>query len=225
MIQHDVGKFLLEKYLLFPSRHENKQENTRVAILVETRDAFFLPLVLKNFIHLLGETWNFHLFLNEKVETFLSKELPEFKYRKTRIPHLRMTKEQYSFLLRQLDFWQQINEETILIFQTDCLLLQPIPLWAEQYDMIGAPCGVLYNDRCIWNGGFSLRKKPAMLMTALEEEQNKQETRPEDVFFTNELWKKNCFHLPNIKTAFEFATENIYSTHPIGIHGTDKYYV
>jgi hypothetical protein len=137
-----------------------------------------------------------------------------------------MTTCQYSSLLRQSVFWGQIKEETILLFQTDCLLLRPIPTWAEQYDMIGAPCGMICGDRCTFNGGFSLRKKTAMLKVALTtEQQNQQETRPEDVFFTEELWKQQeeC-HLPSINTAFQFATENVYSTHPIGIHGTDKYY-
>lgn len=225
MIQNDVGKFLLQKYSHVPCKHENKQENTRVAVLVETRDAFFLPLVLKNFIHILGEKWNFHLFLTEKVEKFLSQELPHFQYQLTRIPTSRMTTSQYSFLLRSHEFWEQIKEETILIFQTDCLLLRSIPLWAEQYDMIGAPCGLIYGNRCIFNGGFSLRQKKAMLAVALQKEQNENETRPEDVFFTDGLWKQsNIFHLPDIHTAFQFATENVCSTHPVGIHGTDKYY-
>lgn len=228
MIQNDVGKWLEDNYSHVVCKHENKPENTRVAVLVETRDAFFLPLVIKNFVSLLGEKWNFHLFLNEKVKNFLSRELPEFQYQWTPLPSSRMTTPQYSLLLRQSVFWEKIKEETILLFQMDCLLLRPIPTWAEKYDMIGAPCGVICGDRCTFNGGFSLRKKKAMLEVALTtEQQNQRETRPEDVFFTEELWKKKeefHFHLPNMVTAFQFATENVYSTHPIGIHGTDKYY-
>lgn len=227
MIQNDVGKWLINNYYHVVCKHENKPENIRVAVLVETRDAFFLPLILKNFISLLGETWNFHLFVTEKVKIFLSIELPEFQYQWTPLSSCtRMTTCQYSFLLRQSMFWEKIKEENILIFQTDCLLLRPIPTWAEQYDMIGAPCGVICGDRCTFNGGFSLRKKTSMIKVALiTEQQNQQETRPEDVFFTEELWKqKEDFHLPSIVTAFQFATENVYSTHPIGIHGTDKYY-
>ena len=64
-----------------------------------------------------------------------------------------------------------------------------------------------------------------MLEVALvDSQQNENETRPEDVFFTEELWKQEIYKLPNVQTAFQFATESVYSTHCIGIHGTDKYY-
>lgn len=225
MIQNDVGKHLVETYYFMECQHRNKDENTRVAVLVETRDAFFLPLVIKNFCLTLGDDWNFHFFINERVEQFLSKELPDFKYRLTRLRENKIRPEQYSFLLRQRSFWENIREETILIFQGDCLLLHSIPLWVEQFDMIGAPCGLIHDDRCTFNGGFSLRKRTAMLEVALtDEKQNETEARPEDVFFTDELSKQKIYKLPNVQTAFQFATESVYSTHCIGIHGTDKYY-
>jgi hypothetical protein len=226
MIQKDVGKHLVQTYAPLECHHQNKEENTRVAVLVETRDAFFLPYVLKNFCAILGDHWNFHLFLSKKVVDYLSQELPHFQYRLTLLREERMTPQQYSVLLRRKKFWEEIVEDTILIFQTDCLLLRPIPLWAEQYDMMGAPCGVVQGDRCTFNGGFSLRKRNVMLEVALDDEQqNQKETRPEDVFFTEELRKQQNIHrLPSVRTAFLFATESVYSTHPIGIHGTDKYY-
>ena len=65
-----------------------------------------------------------------------------------------------------------------------------------------------------------------MMETALGHiKENQNENRPEDVFFTDELWKKGGYNLPDVHTAVLFATENIYSKHPIGIHGTDKYYI
>lgn len=225
MIQKDVGNYLLREYGSMECYHSNKKENTKVAVLVETRDSYFLPLVIKNFCSILGEDWNFHLFINSKVQQYLSIELPHFQYRMTPLYEDRIRPEQYSFLLRQRRFWEEIPEENILIFQTDCLMLRPIPPWAEEYDMIGAPCGMISDNRCTYNGGFSLRKRTAMLeVTLVDEEQNQKETRPEDVFFTEELWKQQIYTLPSVHTAFQFATESVYSTHCIGIHGTDKYY-
>lgn len=222
MIQNDVGRHLVETYGPMECRHQNKDENTRVAVLVETRDGYFLPFVIKNFCHLLGDGWNFHFFLNEKAHQFLSKELPDLQYRLTPLQDKRMSPRQYSMLLRQPWFWEQIHEETILIFQADCLLLRPIPQWAEQYDMIGAPCGLVDDVRCTYNGGFSLRKRTAMLEVVAQV--GPMDTTPEDVFFTDELWKSSIYKLPSIKTASQFATESVYSTHCVGIHGTDKYY-
>lgn len=222
MIQNNVAKYLIMTYSYRECVHVNRPENRKVAVLVETRDCYFLPFVIKNFCHLLGEGWNFHLFVNERVRNFLLEELPHFQYHWTPLHAQRLDGAQYSSLLRQKDFWGQIKEETILIFQTDCLLLQPIPMWAETYDMIGAPCG---ENSSIYNGGFSLRSKKAMMQVALCREANELERRPEDVFYTQEMRKcGERFKLPDTKTAYQFATEDVYSTHPIGIHGTDKYY-
>ena len=222
MIQNNVAKYLIMTYSYRECVHVNRPENRKVAVLVETRDCYFLPFVIKNFCHLLGEGWNFHLFVNERVRNFLLEELPHFQYHWTPLCAQRLDGAQYSSLLRQKDFWGQIKEETILIFQTDCLLLQPIPMWAETYDMIGAPCG---ENSSIYNGGFSLRSKKAMMQVALCREANELERRPEDVFYTQEMRKcGERYKLPDTKTAYQFATEDAYSTHPIGIHGTDKYY-
>ena len=222
MIQHDIATHLLSVYQEKECRHENKETNHRVAVLVETRDCFFLPYVIKNFCHLLGDGWNFHLFVNEKVKNFLSTQLPHFQYQWTPLPVLRMSKEQYSFLLRQKNFWKQIREEVVLVFQADCLLLKQIPLWAEQYDMIGAVCGSVGEGKHIYNGGFSIRSKNTMLEVALDTDENQNENRPEDVFFTEEL--RNKGRLPDLWTAHAFASECVDSTHCVGIHGTDKYY-
>ena len=184
---------------------------------------FFLPLVLKNFWSLLGDEWNFHLFINERVRAFLRQKLPDFHYKWTPIQAHRLTTDQYSSLLRQRAFWEQVREETVLVFQADCLLLHPIPAWAERFDMIGAPCGTIGDGRHIYNGGLSVRSRRAMLSVALKPDQNGLERRPEDVFFTEELRKIGA-NLPDLRTAHRFATEDVYSTHPIGIHGTDKYY-
>lgn len=223
MLQHDVATYLLSVYKEQVCRHENKEHNRRVAVLVETRDCFFLPYVIKNFCHLLGDEWNFHLFVNEKVKNFLTVQLPHFQYQWTQLPVHRMSKEQYSFLLRQTNFWKQIREEIVLIFQVDCLLLKPIPLWAEQYDMIGAVCGSVGEGNHVYNGGFSIRSRQGMLEVALENDENEKESRPEDVFFTEALRNKK-YRLPDLWTAHAFASECVESTHCVGIHGTDKYY-
>jgi len=224
MIEHKIGDFLIKKYTSEECCRENKETNTKVAVIIETRDAYFLPFVIKNFCHYLGEDWNFHLFVNEKVDKFLKEQLPNFKYKISYISNSRMTPQEYSGILRQKNFWKQIKEETILIFQTDTILLRPIEKWAEEFDMIGAPCGYIKGDKCIFNGGLSIRKKTAMIDVGLEMHENIREGRPEDVFFTEELWEKGGYKLPSAQTAFQFASEDTKHNHCIGIHGTNKYY-
>lgn len=223
MIQDGVAAHLLLRYANHACRHENRDSNTRVAVLVETRDSFFLPLVLKNFCCLLGDDWNFHLFLNERAHAFLRRRLPDFRYKWTPVHAHRLSTDQYSHLLRRRSFWEQIREETVMVFQADCLLLRPVPSWAEQFDMIGAPCGSIGSGQHVYNGGLSVRSRRAMLSVALRSDQNDTERRPEDVFFTEALRERGG-KLPDLTTAHRFATEDVYTTHPIGIHGTDKYY-
>jgi hypothetical protein len=70
---------------------------------------------------------------------------------------------------RSAAFWESLPGDTHLVFQTDCFLRNnTMERWLK-YDYVGAPWGLpkikpehpLYGK--VGNGGFSLRKKEAML--------------------------------------------------------------
>lgn len=228
MIQYEAGEYLM-RYFSKECIHKNSELNTKVAVIVETRNAFFFPLVIKNVCDKLGPTWNIHLFIVPELVPFIENEFPQCFFHITKLelpyPSRNFRECEYSRLLRSVDFWNHIKEEGVLIFQTDSLLLRDIPTWVEGYDMIGAPCGTYDEDKVIFNGGLSYRSRRAMLSLGLDEIANKKEQRPEDVFFTEEMRAfGNKYKLPNIAKAEEFASETLQRTNCIGIHATDKYY-
>jgi len=171
------------------------QESDRAAVIVDNRDLFFLPLVIKNFKYFLGKDWNVYLIR------------PDFP----------VTKEVYSSMLKNTVFWEQFREEKILIFQYDCICCQPLDPRFLAYDYIGAPCGT---DFIALNGGLSLRSKSKMI-EAIDAHAASDEI--EDYYFTNALVALGA-HLPDVQTAIEFSVESHYSALPFGVHGTDKYY-
>lgn len=81
----------------------------------------------------------------------------------------------YNSLLTTSAFWQQFEEEYILILQNDCALFQNrngseqffCDLVKAEYDFIGAPITVRScsgeTTLFVGNGGFSLRRKQAMI--------------------------------------------------------------
>lgn len=225
-MQFDVGNFLVQNYWGKPCVHDYSSTNTRVAVLVETRPSFFLPLVIKNFCSTLGRDWNLHLFLTKPAADLVAKELPDISYRLS-IISLKQSKygvAEYSRTLKSAEFWNYIKEPTVLIFQVDTLLLRPVPGWACEYDLIGAPCGDIDNNM-IYNGGLSIRSRAAMLKVIQSTPPQPDDLRPEDVWFTEEMKKAKCYSLPTTETAFRFAAESVAYEGCVGVHGTDKYYL
>ncbi len=126
-------------------------------------------------------------------------------------------------LLYKREFWASIPEQHVLIFQRDSILFRPASEAELAYDMIGSPCGAVMTEHWTMNGGLSVRRRDAMLRALRLELQTSE---PEDRFFTRVLrdWDMN---IPDIETAARFAVESgeMYRGAPIGVHGTDKWYM
>lgn len=171
------------------------RKTDRAAVIIDNRDLFFLPLVIKNFKYFLGDEWNiYHI-----------------------KPNFPVTKDVYSKILKDTAFWERFAEEKILIFQYDCICCQPLDPRFLVYDFIGAPCGT---NGTIFNGGLSLRSKSKMIEAI---KANIVCDEIEDYFFTNSLREIGA-QLPDMQTSIEFSVESMYRVLPFGVHGTDKNY-
>lgn len=171
------------------------QKTDKAAIIIDNRDLYFLPLVIKNFKYFLGKDWNiYHI-----------------------KPNFPVTKEVYSKMLKDASFWERFAEEKILVFQYDCICCQPLDPRFLAYDYIGAPCGT---DFIVLNGGLSLRSRTKMIEAI---KANIATDEIEDYFFTNAMVALGA-RLPDVQTAIEFSVESIYKVLPFGVHGTDKNY-
>jgi hypothetical protein len=221
-MEHNFGAFLVSQYWQQPCVHAHSASNDRVAVIVETRDAFFLPLVIANAVDKLGPAWNLHVVAPTPVLMSLREKLPDCEFACTPLAcPTKISTSQYSALLRRPSFWHCFKEEHILIFQLDVVMLREVPRWAEEYDYIGAPCGS-FDEDFVLNGGLSLRKKSAMLRHCQDDALT--ESEPEDIYFTRVLRAAGA-HLPNLKDAARFACESIYDAECCGVHGTHHYFL
>ncbi len=125
---------------------------------------------------------------------------------------------EYNKHLTSLDFWNQFEEENVLIIQHDSAILRNGIEDYYQYDYIGAP--IKWIDFPAMNGGFSLRRKSAMINVIKNYHYNGLEN--EDMYFCNGLKQLNG-NLPTFDVAKSFSCETIFNLGSLGYHAIDKY--
>jgi hypothetical protein len=195
------------------------------AVIVEPREHPALHFVLDNVLSNLSEEWNIIIFHGTKnieyLEDIINVKLSQYKSRITCIKMSvdNLSRNQYSSLLIQPSFYEDIPTETFLIFQTDSMILpknKDIINDFLEYDYVGAPwnhCPPNTGTDRVGNGGFSLRKKSKMLEIIATKP---YKTYAEDVYF--------CFHptiklhKPTMEKAKQFSVENLFHPTPFGCH-------
>lgn len=202
--------------------HQNCPENTRAAVLVETREHFFVPKVIRNVMYFLGPRWNLRVFCSKYSHGYLRAALPGWEVDIREIPGVgrRLSWADYAAMKLSRDFWMRFRESKVLIFEADSLLSGPNVEDFIGYDFVGAPCGS-YDEDYVANGGLSLRTRQVMLdcLSSFTPEPD----MGEDVFFTKSVRALGAA-MPGLETATRFSVESFYTTHPVGVHGTDKFY-
>jgi hypothetical protein len=201
--------------------HQNSPENTRAAVIVETRPGFFLPRVIRNVMYFLGPGWNLYVFGREEAMAYVQDSLPDWDVWYRRVPGSgpRLSREHYNQLLMFPEFWASFPETKLLVFQSDSLLSSPHIDEFLDYDYIGAPVG--FDENYVANGGLSLRTRDVMLECLKRFPPPQGEN--EDAYFTPAV-RRIGGAVPDFRTATRFCVESFYSAHPVGVHGTDKYF-
>jgi len=222
-----VASFLLEQFQVRCAyQHRNNLTNRKVAVIVDTRQAFFLPYVIKNVASTLGAEWNVHVFHGLSNEAWLKAALSGWQIRWSSLGLDHLSKKTYNALFKSVEFWQLFPEDHILVFQLDSILFHRPLDSLLRFSMIGAPCGV---NSETWNGGLSLRTKAAMVRVLQEnpEEVREHPYEAEDVFFSRLLRKSIWSITPPLGVAVKFSAESLAPKDRIcvGAHGTDKPYM
>jgi len=202
------------------------------ALIIEPRKHPATEFVLKNFITTLSNEWKFIIFHGNNNKEFMQNIIEQnFEAEKSRIKlvdlHVdNLTLNDYNEILYSHDFYDNIDTEMFLIFQTDTMLFKENIHKLDsylQYDFVGA--ALLDNDGAMYvgNGGLSLRRKSKML-EVLNHCQNGRGIN-EDGFFSN--FKNHCpkieINKPTVEKAKEFSVENVYYDNPIGVHAAWKH--
>lgn len=214
--------------------HTNRDDNTRVAVIVEPRQHEYLASVIYNVMHLLGPSWNLHVWTTAKNQGWVQEKLPSWKYRTSLLGVENLPTELYNILLKDAHFWWSISEETILIFQTDCIMFHGnVEPWL-QYDYVGAnyfdPNTMAPQIGGI-QGGFSLRSRHCMLeciwnvpQASILRDHPKIGELKEDIFFTHACQRLKK-RVPTISDRKRFSIEAEAYPYPMAHHGFHKKYV
>ena len=222
MIQFNCQVYL-NNYLKKNIIYKHKDNCTNLMVIFETRLSLSLILVIKNAIDILPN-FNLMVISTKSSLEFLEKIFGKIYY-KVEVNKTKINLKEYSEVLRSKNFWSNIKEKQVLVFQSDTLFLRNIKdNEFKDLSMLGAVCVNFHdNDKFAINGGFSLRNKNLMLELC----ENKVITSEiEDIFYTEQIRKYYPEILPQINDCHNFAIESYGNKLTAkGIHGTDKYYM
>jgi hypothetical protein len=218
---------IINKIMLPP-----KFKSIHETVLIEFRPFPHLEFLIKNMI-LQFPYWSHTVVCGVLNESLISSW--NLNINIIKLPIQNLTPSSYSSLLLTPHFWKQFKGEHLLIYQEDSMIfhnkIQPFLM----YDYVGAPWPVHQNDNKVGvgNGGFSLRKKSAMLkcLETVHPSQLKLEKStldyikttnstcvPEDVYFSKTLIDYGIGSVAPRNVALEFSQETQQSEHPLGGH-------
>ena len=154
----------------------------------------------------------------------------------------------YNRIFLSPNFWSALPVENIFVFQKDCFMYKMFDDKFLEYDFVGALSVFFVGENniqsLVTNGGFSLRKKTAMLeclrhvsftqlykdlyQTISKQKINiinpdKLGKRNEDIFFSLAC-ELLCKNIPEHHIQPEFAVEAEYNIDVAGHHGWNKSY-
>lgn len=211
---------------------ENIQLNTnpnKVCVIIEPRKHPLLKYVIYNFLYFLAPSgWGIHIFCGKDNVDFIKEITTNLNnVAMTILPYKNLTIEMYNCILCNSNFYKSIynNPEYILIFQTDCLLLDNIDVFIDKgdtdytYDYIGAPFESHLFFSVGGNGGLSLRNRNTM--EKLCEENAYDGMYHEDIFISYQCSDK--IKVADFETKKLFSMETVWSEKCYGMHAAYKH--
>ena len=150
-VENPTEKQFIKMSNTFPLNIENNGNPIggsfeKVAVIIEPRKHKALPVVIRNMLINLDDTWKiqvFHGIGNEAdLKEKFSKEIQEKRVYLSRMMTNNLTISLYNHLLMSRSFWEQVLGEKILLFELDSGLCEASKHHIEEFlkfDYIGAP--------------------------------------------------------------------------------------
>ena len=241
--KNKINKMDKKKKIILKKIRKSKTKKNfekKTAIIVEPRKCEALPYVLNNFFENLDETWSFNIFCGNLNKEFVEEFLTSNSFtgnRKVKVFNLNVDNlsiDKYNDLFLSQYFYDTIETEIFLVFQTDTLILKKTNYFINyfyKFDYCGAPwkqeaideskTRMSYtelNYSCVGNGGLSLRKKSKMLELLNDYNENNFLEKNEDMIFSGFLTNKIKIKKPSEIEAMFFSIEHVFSPYSFGIH-------
>ena len=111
--------------------------NTKVAVIIEPRKHKWLENVVRNVMYNLSNEWNLHMFTYDI--NYVKEMFPNCTFKTTKLDSDNLSPTEYNSLIKSLNFWNEIDGENVLIFQTDSIIMNKMENLDEflQYSFIG----------------------------------------------------------------------------------------
>jgi hypothetical protein len=207
------------------------------AVFIEYRCFPHIEFLTRNSIYRLGNSWAQTIICGTKNYEYISKLMnkisPNIRIIKTNNENLTVT--EYNKLLTNLNFWEKLKGEKILIYQEDSFIFKNNIMDFLKWDYIGAPLPLGTNDtpNCVGNGGLSLRTRSIMIevlkkVSPLKSTYNSSTIEymkinglkypPEDVYFSKNMQELNIGLVADWNSASEFSSESYYNKNSMGGH-------
>lgn len=177
---------VVQKYLSFFTQEypgiNIPRDSPRACVIVEPRKHPHLEFVMKNVVYFLPH-WSLYVFHSKDNEQFVKSIVGSKNVHLYVVCQKNMTIAKYNRLMTSAAFWNRVDAEDILIFQTDSYLRKSGVETFLRYGfpILGAPWRWCPEKHQGGNGGLSLRKKSAML--AIIARFPYREEWAEDVYF------------------------------------------
>jgi len=214
-------KYLLKKYesfifkIKYPLIKYSKNKKNTLLFVDDRYDSSFIYLLIL-FLYSVDDYWNVNIFT-----TIDNKIYYENVFKKINIEGNIILLDNkfenindYSNLLKNVNFWNKIEEDNCLLFQYDSFCMGKFNNIFFDYNYIGAKWDhrpLLFKKILIGNGGTSFRKTRVMeYLCNKYKNKDIKKNYPEDMYFSELLYEEkmhNCTE--NIADIFSF--ENIYS--------------
>ena len=192
-------------------------------VLIEPRKHTALNYVIRNALDNLDERWDlliFHgtnnkIYLDKIIEGLTDSQKKRISFRDLGVDNLDY--DAYQTLKTSIDFYKSLPTEICLFMETDSMIIprnkNNIYHFLE-YDYVGAPwSGEAHNlssTKGVGNGGFSLRRRSAMIVTL---QKNPYTSGPEDCHISKFVVNK-----PPLDKACAFSMESIPCWDSFGLH-------
>ena len=213
-----------------------KMFTTNAMIIIEPRRHPLLKKVIENFDKHMDPSWDLYVYHGKSHSDYAKMCTENITKRRVVLIALDtddMTATDYNRLLKMKHFWNSINAENILVFQTDSVLCGKSQHKINEYiayDYIGCS----YDNKTIgtnkfihWGpefefygvGGLSFRKKSFML-ECINDNPNVPDNFAEDIFFS-QCVARSFNRPPNAKILNEFCTQFVFNEKSFGAHKTN----
>ena len=208
----------------------NKNSNKK-SLLVETRELDYMEFVIKNTIQKLGNDWGHIIYCHQNNYNQIKSICDDISSEiEIRLLKEELNRNSYNDLLLNIEFWNEIDCEKVLVYQTDTFIFKNFDDKFLEYDYLGSPWGPSEHSKFIQskmgvevlsgNGGLSLRNVNLMKEILLNNKLIKNYNDDCDNLYEDLFFSYHCILLNRISldTAKRFAFESIYVDNTFGCH-------